>query len=141
MCDTSCMTRMSDIPLELLNGMTPAGRALVEMLCARIQEQDQIIASQQKRIEELERRVGMNSGNSSLPTTNLHPNCSRKTDSSVHGDNSRESHRHWTEKLPSSVKSVVQIGIPCFNHSSRRLHRYATEPVIWNLFQNGLIHD
>ncbi len=49
---------MSDIPLELLNGMTPAGRALVEMLCARIQEQDQIIASQQKRIEEIERQTG-----------------------------------------------------------------------------------
>jgi len=54
MCETSCMTRMSEIHLELLNEMTPAGRALVEMLCLRIQEQDQIIAPQQKRIEELE---------------------------------------------------------------------------------------
>lgn len=73
MCDTACMTRMSDIPLELLNEMTPAGRALVEMLCSRIQEQDQIIASQQKPIEELERRPGMNSGNSSLPPSSDRP--------------------------------------------------------------------
>lgn len=61
------MTRMSEIPLELLNEMTPAVRAFVELLCVRIQEQDRIIAAQQKRIEELERRLGMNSGNSSLP--------------------------------------------------------------------------
>ncbi|MGV2335645.1 MAG UNVERIFIED_CONTAM: DUF6444 domain-containing protein [Planctomycetaceae bacterium] len=64
---------MSDIPLELLNEMTPAGRALVEMLCSRIQEQDQIIASQQKRIEELERRLGMNLGNSELPPSSDRP--------------------------------------------------------------------
>jgi hypothetical protein len=33
---------MSEIPLELLNEMTPAVRAFVEALCARIREQDQI---------------------------------------------------------------------------------------------------
>jgi len=50
----------------------------------------------------------------------------------VHGDNRKDSQRHGTEKLPSSVasvKSVVQIGAPCFNRRSRRLHRCATEPV------------
>jgi DNA-directed RNA polymerase subunit RPC12/RpoP len=67
------MTRMSEIPLELLNEMTPAVRAFVEALCARIREQDQIIATQQKRIEELERRLGMNSGNSSLPSSSNRP--------------------------------------------------------------------
>jgi hypothetical protein len=64
---------MSEIPLELLNEMTPAVRAFVEALCARIREQDQIIATQQKRIEELERRLGMNSGNSSLPPSSDRP--------------------------------------------------------------------
>jgi hypothetical protein len=65
--DTSSMTRMSKVPLESLNEMTPAVRAFVEVLCAPILEHDQIIATQQKRIEELERRLGINSGNSSLP--------------------------------------------------------------------------
>jgi len=73
MCDTSRVTRMSEIHLELLNEMTPAGRALVGMLCCRIQEQDQIIASQQKRIEELGRRPGRNSHNSSLPPSSDRP--------------------------------------------------------------------
>ncbi|MFM8474312.1 MAG: DUF6444 domain-containing protein [Planctomycetaceae bacterium] len=53
--------------------MTPAVRAFVEVLCARIQKQDQIIATQQKRIEELDRRLGMNSGNSSLPPSSDRP--------------------------------------------------------------------
>ncbi len=67
------MTRMSEIPVELLNEMTPAVRAFVQTLCARIQEQDRIIASQQKRIEDLERRLGMNSGNSSMPPSSDGP--------------------------------------------------------------------
>ena len=67
------MTRMSEIPPELLKEMTPAVRAFVEVLLARIHEQDQIIAAQQKRIEDLERRVGMNSGNSSLPPSSDGP--------------------------------------------------------------------
>ena len=50
------MIRMSEIPLELLNEMTPAVRAFVELLRARIQEQDRVIAAQQQRIEERERR-------------------------------------------------------------------------------------
>ena len=41
------MTRMSEIPSELLNEMTPAVRAFVQTLCVRIQEHDRIIASQQ----------------------------------------------------------------------------------------------
>ena len=64
---------MSEIPPELLNEMTPAVRAFVDVLCARINEQDQIIAAQQERIDELERRLGMNSGNSSLPPSSDGP--------------------------------------------------------------------
>ena len=64
---------MSEIPPELLSEMTPAVRAFVEALCARILEQDRIIAAQQKRIDELERRLGMNSGNSSLPPSSDGP--------------------------------------------------------------------
>jgi hypothetical protein len=64
---------MSEIPLELLNEMTPAVRAFVELLRARIQEQDRVIAAQQQRIEERERRLGMNSGNSSLPPSSDGP--------------------------------------------------------------------
>ncbi|MEZ6063581.1 MAG: transposase [Planctomycetaceae bacterium] len=67
------MTRMSEIPPELLTEMTPAVRAFVEALCNRVNEQDRIIAAQQKRIEELERQLGMNSGNSSMPPSSDGP--------------------------------------------------------------------
>lgn len=60
------MTGMSEIPVELLNEMAPAVRAIVQMLCVWIQEQDRIIVCQQKRIEGLERRLGINSGDSSM---------------------------------------------------------------------------
>lgn len=60
------MTRMSEIPPELLKEMTPGVRAFVETLLATI-------AEQQKRIDELERRVGMNSGNSSMPPSSDGP--------------------------------------------------------------------
>ncbi|MFM7036316.1 MAG: DUF6444 domain-containing protein [Planctomycetaceae bacterium] len=39
----------------------------------RIDLSKQLIASQQKRIEELERRLGMNSGDSSLPPSSDRP--------------------------------------------------------------------
>ena len=67
------MTRMLEIPGELVKEMTPAVRAFVEALFARIQEQDRVIATQQKRIDELERRLGMNSGNSSMPPSSDRP--------------------------------------------------------------------
>jgi len=60
------MTQMSEIPRELLDEMTPAVRAFVESLLMTI-------AAQQKRIEELERQLGMNSGNSSLPPSSDGP--------------------------------------------------------------------
>jgi transposase len=61
------MTRPLEIPPELLREMTPAVRAFVESLLVTIAEQQKVIVAQQKRIEELERRLGMNSGNSSMP--------------------------------------------------------------------------
>jgi transposase len=67
------MTRMSEIPVELLNEMTPTVRAFFQTRCARIQDQDRIIASQQKWIEDFERRLGMNSGNSSKPPSSDGP--------------------------------------------------------------------
>jgi hypothetical protein len=51
---------MLEIPPELLEQMTPAVRAFVEMVLAEN-------AALRKRVDELERRLGMNSGNSSLP--------------------------------------------------------------------------
>jgi len=60
------MTQMSEIPRELLDEMTPAVRAFVESLLMTI-------SAQQKRIEELERQLGMNSGNSSLPPSSDGP--------------------------------------------------------------------
>jgi len=53
--------------------MTPAVRAFVELLCARIHDQDRIIAVQQERIDELDRQLGMNSGNSSRPPSSDGP--------------------------------------------------------------------
>ncbi|WP_397569243.1 IS66 family transposase [Schlesneria sp. T3-172] len=60
------MTRISQIPRELLDEMTPAVRAFVEALLAEN-------AALRSRVEELERRLGMNSGNSSLPPSSNGP--------------------------------------------------------------------
>ena len=54
------MTRKSKIPQELLDEMTPAVRAFVEALLAEN-------TALRKRVEQLEHRLGMNSGYSSLP--------------------------------------------------------------------------
>lgn len=67
------MTHVLEIPPELLDQMTPAVRAFVESLLVTIVQQQEIIAAQQRRIEELERRLGMNSGNSSLPPSSDRP--------------------------------------------------------------------
>ena len=53
------MTRMSPIPPELAREMTPAVRAFVDSLLARIAE--------------LERRLGQSPQNPSLPPSSQHP--------------------------------------------------------------------
>ena len=68
-CETSCMTRTSEIPPERLKEMTPAVRAFVEMLLTEN-------AALRQRVEELERRLGMNSGNSSKPPSSDRASCS-----------------------------------------------------------------
>ena len=55
------MARMSEIPPELADEMTPAVRAFVESLLARIAE--------------LEARLGMTPQNSSLPPSSRHPHA------------------------------------------------------------------
>jgi transposase len=60
------MTRTLEIPRELLEEMTPAVRAFVEVLLAEN-------AALRSRVEELERRLGRNSGNSSLPPSSDGP--------------------------------------------------------------------
>jgi anti-sigma factor RsiW len=57
---------MLHIPQELLGEMTPAVRAFVESLLAEN-------TALRKRVEELARRLGMNSGNSSLPPSSDGP--------------------------------------------------------------------
>jgi len=57
---------MSDIPPELLDEMTPAVQAFVEVLLLRIAELE-------KRVEELEAKLAKNSRNSSKPPASEHP--------------------------------------------------------------------
>lgn len=57
---------MSQVPQELLDEMTPAVRAFVQALLAEN-------AALRQRVEELERRLGMNSGNSSRPPSSDGP--------------------------------------------------------------------
>ena len=59
---------MSEIPPELLNEMTPAVRAFVEVLLARIE-------SLEVEVSELKRLIGMNPQNSSLPPSSEHPHA------------------------------------------------------------------
>jgi len=58
--DISCMAGTPHIPPELAEQMTPAVRAFVAAQQAAITRLEQ-------RVVELERRLGMNSGNSSMP--------------------------------------------------------------------------
>ena len=73
MCDIWCMTRMSEIPPELLDEMTPAVRVFVESLlaqhAAQIESLEKRIAQQEKRIAQHEAKLGTNSRNSSKPWT------------------------------------------------------------------------
>ena len=62
------MTRLSEIPPELLNEMTPAVRAFVEVLLLRIAELE-------TRVEELETKLAKNSRNSSKPPSTEHPHA------------------------------------------------------------------
>ena len=62
------MTGMSEIPPELLNEMTPAVRAFVEVLLLRNAELE-------KRVEELEAKLAKNSRNSSRPPSSEHPHA------------------------------------------------------------------
>lgn len=61
------MAGTPQIPPELAEQMTPAVRAFVDSLLATIVAQQATIDRLQQRIDELERRLGMNSGNSSQP--------------------------------------------------------------------------
>ncbi|MFQ5731970.1 MAG: DUF6444 domain-containing protein [Planctomycetaceae bacterium] len=62
------MTRMSEIAPGLLDEMTPAVRAFVEVLLFRI-------AELRKRVEELEAKLAKNSRNSSKPPSTEHPHA------------------------------------------------------------------
>jgi len=69
------MARMSEIPPELLDEMTPAVRAFVEVLLIRIADLEQQNAELRKRVEELEAKLAKNSHNSSKPPSSEHPHA------------------------------------------------------------------
>ncbi len=69
------MARMSEIPPELLDEMTPAVRAFVEVLLLRIADLEQQNAELRKRVEELEAKLAKNSRNSSKPPSTEHPHA------------------------------------------------------------------
>lgn len=69
------MARRSEIPEELVDEMTPAVRAFVESLLARI--------------EQLEARLGMTPENSSLPPSSRHPHAKGAKAAKSSGDEGR----------------------------------------------------
>ena len=71
--DITCMTRMSDIPPELLAEMTPAVRAFVESLLVQMAEMQ---ARMQAEIDELKAQVKkLTPKNSSVPPSTQHPHA------------------------------------------------------------------
>ena len=66
------MSRMSDVPPELLNEMTPAVWAFVEVL---LLQHAADIAELKERITELEAKLTKNSRNSSKPSSSEHPHA------------------------------------------------------------------
>ena len=69
------MARMSEIPPELLDEMTPAVLAFVEVLLLRIADLEQQNAELEKRVEALEAKLAKNSRNSSKPPSTEHPHA------------------------------------------------------------------
>ena len=62
------MARLSDIPPELLDEMTPAVRAFVDALLLRLKELESHVA-------DLEAKLAKNSRNSSKPPSSEHPHA------------------------------------------------------------------
>ncbi|MCH8841157.1 MAG: hypothetical protein IH831_10915 [Planctomycetes bacterium] len=62
------MTRLSEIPPELLDEMTPAVRAFVDALLLRLKELESHVA-------DLEAKLAKNSRNSSQPPSSEHPHA------------------------------------------------------------------
>lgn len=71
--DHTGMSSKIEIPEELAVEMTPAVRAFVDMLIARIEQQDKRIEQQDQRIAELEEQLSRTARNSSKPPSSGHP--------------------------------------------------------------------
>ena len=70
------MTRMSEIPAEILAEMTPAVRAFVESLLSAMADKDAQIARMQAEIDELKSQVKrLTPQNSSVPPSTQHPHA------------------------------------------------------------------
>ena len=94
------MTRMSDIPAELLAEMTPAVRAFVESLLLQMAEMQ---ARMQAEIDELKAQVKrLTPQNSSLPPSTQHPHARPPANSKPKSQKKRggqQGHRRNIRKL------------------------------------------
>ena len=101
------MARMSEIPRELLDEMTPAVRAFVDALLLR---QKQL----EERVEELEAKLAKNSRNSSKPPSTEHPHAKpppEKKPKSKRKPGGQRGHQKFERALiPTGQCKVV---IPC----------------------------
>jgi transposase len=108
-----CMTRMSEIPPELLDEMTPAVRAFVEALLTRQAELEE-------RIAELEAKLARSSRNSSKPPSSEHPHAKplpEKKTKSKRKPGGQRGHERFERTLIPAVE-CEQI-IPCKPHTCR----------------------
>ena len=105
---------MPEIPPELLDKMTPAARAFVEVLLLRIAELEKRNAELEKRnaelekrVEELEAKLAKNSRNSSRPPSSEHPHAKplpQKKPKSKRKQGGQRGHQKF-ERTPIAKKS------------------------------------
>ena len=108
------MTGMSEIPPELLDKMTPAARAFVEVLLLRIAELEKRNAELEKRVEELEAKLAKNSRNSSKPPSSEHPHAKplpRKRPKSKRKQGGQRGHQKFERTLIPTAD--CQEVVPC----------------------------
>lgn len=124
------------IPPELEAEMTPAVRAFVDLLLARIER----IESLETEVAELKRRLGMNPLNSSLPPSSEHPHAKQakpKRKPSGRKQGGQQGHRKHQRTLvpPEQVTETIALRPSKCRRCGERLQGTDSDPLRHQVFE------